>query len=213
MRHNGVYIIGAGGHAKVVIDILEKQGEYSVIGVLDDNPAFHGETLLGYTVIGDRTCISTTEQSGSMFLVAIGNNRIRQEISDELVSNGVTLISAVHPSVQISRNVDIGSGTVVMASCVINADTIIGKNVIINSNASVDHDCVIEDAVHIAPGVTLCGGVKVGFSSLIGAGVTVGPGVSIGANVVVGVGAVVISDIPNGQAVIGIPARPLNCRK
>lgn len=209
MPESNVYIVGAGGHAKVVIDILEKQDKFFISGVLDDNPALHGKIFFGYPVLGDHSYLRGPERTGSRFTVAIGNNRIRQDISDELIESGAIAIRAIHPSVQISRNVTILSGTVVMASCVINADTLIEQNVIVNSRASIDHDCLIGAAVHIAPGVTICGGVRVGRGSLIGAGATIAPGLAIGTNVVVGTGAVVIDNIPDGQTVVGIPARPI----
>lgn len=213
MRTEKLYIIGAGGHAKVVIDILEKQGRYEIIGVLDDNPAMQGRIFFGYQVLGSSSLLLSSENQGFSFLVAIGDNQSRQRISDHLVATGRALVNAVHPSAQISRNVTIGAGSVVMAGCVINADTVIGRNVIINSRASVDHDCIIEDAVHIAPGVTLCGDVKIGRGSLIGAGATIKPGIHIGANVVIGAGSVAVSNVPDGQVFVGCPAKLLPGKK
>lgn len=210
MEKSEVYIIGAGGHGKVVIDIVERMGAYSIVGVLDDDPVPIGHNFFGYPVFGDRSLMHTRNRSDSMFLVAIGNNRIRQQISNELANCGAVPISAIHPSAQLSRNVTIHPGTVVMACCVINADTVIGKNGIVNSHASVDHDCLIGDAVHIAPGTTVCGGVRIGSGTLIGAGTTILPGIHVGASAVVGAGSVVISDIADNQVVAGIPARPLN---
>jgi sugar O-acyltransferase (sialic acid O-acetyltransferase NeuD family) len=191
-----IYLYGAGGHAKVIIDILESCGKM-VTGIFDDDPlkAIWNFAPLQFPGSFD---FSTDE-----LIISIGNNTIRERISKLEVKYHTT----IHPSANVSRYVFIAEGTVIMAGALINADTIIGKHCIINSNASVDHDCILEDFVHISPNATLCGGVKVGKCSHIGSGAIIIPGKRIGRNVVVGAGAVVIADIPDNAVAVGNPAR------
>jgi sugar O-acyltransferase (sialic acid O-acetyltransferase NeuD family) len=200
-------IIGAGGHAKVIIDLVEREDRYSIIGLLDDDPALHGQNFFGYRVLGGRDVLHQDELSDCLCLVAIGVNRIRQKIGEDLAGKGRLFSQSCHPSVQVSRGATLGPGSVAMAGVIVNADSSIGQHVIINTAASIDHDCIIGDFVHLAPGSTLCGGVRVGDGSFIGAGATVAPWVTIGKNVTVGAGATVIRDVSDGDTVVGTPAR------
>jgi sugar O-acyltransferase (sialic acid O-acetyltransferase NeuD family) len=200
-----IFVFGASGHAKVVIDVIEQQGLYDIAFLADDDPELKGLSVYGYDVCGGKEeLLAGNIRRG---LVAIGNNRARQMIAAWLVANGFEMISAIHPSAQLARGVTIGSGTVVMAGAVINSDTSIGCAVIVNTKASLDHDCVISDSVHLAPGCTLCGSVKVGNGSFICAGATIIPNLTIGKNVTVGAGSTVISDIQDGVTVVGSPAK------
>jgi len=200
-----IFIFGASGHAKVVIDIIERQGLYEIVCLFDDDPALKGRQFYGYKVLGGKDDLL---DSGLKYgIVAIGGNRARRSVAGWLRDNGFELISAVHPSVQLARGVNVGSGSVVMAGAVINADSIIGLDVIINTRVSIDHDCRIGDGVHIAPGSTLCGTVTVGEGSFICAGATIIPNLTIGCNVTVGAGSTVIRDVPDGATVVGSPAK------
>ena len=204
-------VFGAGGHAKVVIDIIEHQGNYEIAGLLDDNPKHQGGRFFGYPVLGTRAALPAL-LSGKLChaIVTIGDNAIRAAVAAHLEQLGWRFGDAVHPRASISRGVEIGPGSVVMAGCVVNADTYVGRLVIVNTGATVDHDCRVEDAVHIAPGCHLCGGVRVGPGSFLGAGCIVTPGVRIGANVFVGAGSTVIRDVADGARVSGSPAKPLD---
>ena len=202
-----IFVFGASGHAKVVLDIIERQGLFQVAFLVDDDPGLKGSELYGYRVIGGKA--ELLEATAKRGIVAIGSNRARVAVGAWLTEHGFELVSAIHPSAQIARGVSIGSGSVVMAGAVINSDSTIGYDVIINTRASVDHDCTVGDGVHIAPGSTLCGTVRVGAGTFVCAGSTVIPNLTIGSNAVVGAGATVIRDVADGSTVVGSPAKPL----
>jgi sugar O-acyltransferase (sialic acid O-acetyltransferase NeuD family) len=201
-------VFGAGGHAKVVIDAIEQQGNYEIAGLLDDDPKHAGKRFFGYPVLGARADLpALLSERLRHAVVTIGDNAIRAEVAALLDRGGWQFASAVHPRAYIGRGVTIGPGSVVMAGCVINAEAHLGAQVIINTGATVDHDCRVEDAVHVAPGCHLCGGVSVGSGTFLGAGTTVTPGVKIGSKAIIGAGSTVIRDVADGAKVTGSPAR------
>ncbi|MEI6825275.1 MAG: acetyltransferase [Desulfuromonadales bacterium] len=204
-----IFVYGASGHAKVVIDIIEQQGIYEILFLVDDDLSLKGQDFCGYRVLGGKQELLETNYQTYGGIVAIGNNRIRTSIARWLTDKGFILVSAVHPSVQLGRGVSIDTGTVVMAGVVINSDTSIGKNVIINTRASIDHDCTIGESAHIAPGVTMCGTISVGTGSFVCSGATIIPNLTIGNNVLVGAGSTVIRDVADNVTVVGSPARQL----
>lgn len=190
-------IIGASGHGKVIADIAVKNG-YEDIVFLDDDQ--NVKECAGFPVIGKT--VEAKEMDGDK-IVAIGNPKIRERIQEE-ISGVITLI---HPNAVISRRVQIGKGTVVMAGAVINSDVIIGKGCIINTGASVDHDCKIADYVHVSVGSHLSGTVEIGRRTWIGAGATVSNNVNICGDCMIGAGTVVIKDINEAGTYVGVPAR------
>ncbi len=201
-----VFIFGASGHAKVVIDIIEQQGVYEIVFLVDDAPALKGESFFGYPVIGGRADLLNMPERPDCGIVAIGRNSIRSTVASWLEANSFQLISAVHPTVSLGRGAIVGAGSVMMASAVVNSDTHIGRNVIVNTRASIDHDCVIGDNVHLAPGTTICGSVSIGCNSFICSGATVIPNLTIGKDTTVAAGATVIRDVPDNVTVAGVPA-------
>lgn len=186
-----MYLYGASGHAKVIIDILEAQGK-KIAGLVDDNPVL--SELLGYKVYHDK-------EDKYPIIISIGDNKTRKKVS-ELLPN-VPFESAIHPSAILSPRCDIAEGTVVMQGAIIQSSSKIGKHCIINTSATVDHDCLVDDFVHISPHATLCGNVSVGEGSWIGAGTTIIPGVKIGKWCVIGAGSVVTKDIPDYALAVG----------
>ncbi len=186
-----MYLYGASGHAKVIIDILEASGE-KIDGLVDDNPEV--VQLQGYPV-------SHESKDLFPFIVSIGVNAIRKKVVEKLVGAGFG--KAVHPSAVVSSSASIDEGTVVMQGGIINADAKIGRHCIINTGALVDHECIIGDYVHISPHSTLCGNVQIGEGTWIGAGTTILPGVKIGKWSVIGAGSVVNKDIPDGVLAVG----------
>ncbi|KYG82871.1 acetyltransferase [Roseivirga echinicomitans] len=190
-------LIGASGHAKVILDILE-QNEIKVECLVDANPSLI--SLCGYAVVHD----SVFNFEGKDAILSIGSNEVRKKLNDLLPC---TFKTAIHPKAILDKTVKVGEGTVVMAGVVLNRDVAVGKHVIINTSASVDHDNHIKDYVHISPNATLCGTVTVGEGTHIGAGATIIPNISIGKWAIIGAGAVVISDIPDFAVAVGNPAR------
>lgn len=200
-----VIIIGAGGHAKVIADIIYKSGD-NLIGFLDDNLANKGkEIYLGKKVIGTTKDIEIYNKN--YFIIGIGNNSIRKKINNE---NNLKLYTAIHPSAIIAQDVKIGTGSVIMAGVVINPGTVIGKNCIINTCSSLDHDNLLEDYVHISPGAHLAGTVSVKEGTWICTGATIINNITIAKNNIIGAGSVVIKDIneENGTYV-GVPVKML----
>jgi len=193
-----MYLYGASGHAKVIIEILELC-DIKVAGLFDDNPKVR--KLLNYYV---KTFSNEEVLKNEEFIISVGDNTIRKNISKRLnYKFGI----AIHPNSTISKSVKIKSGTVIMGNSIINADSKIGRHAIINTSASIDHDCIIEDFVHISPNSTLCGNVTVGEGTQIGAGATIIPGVKIGSWSLIGAGAVIIRDVPDHAVVVGNPGK------
>ena len=194
-----MYLFGASGHAKVIVDILSSH-EIQVKGLYDEDVS--KKELWGIPVIGKTSDFNNTHGE---CIVSIGRNDTRKKVVGAL--GEVKFASAIHRRSILGSHVKIGAGTVIMAGTIINADTKIGRHVIINTSASVDHDCIIDDFAHVAPNATLCGGVDIGEGTLIGAGATVTPLINIGKWCTIGAGSVVVEDIPDYSVVVGNPAR------
>ncbi|MGL5053239.1 MAG: acetyltransferase [Cetobacterium sp.] len=203
-----IVIIGAGGHAKVVVDIVEKRKELlkeniSIYGVIDDN--FSQENFLGYKHLGKISeIVKLHNWQNKKYIIAIGSNEVRKKISKE---NEVEYATLIHPTAIISSYVKIGMGTVVMAGVVVNSSVEVGIHSILNSSSTIDHDCKIGNYTHISPSVTLAGEVKIGNESWIGIGSTVIQGIEIGNSVIIGAGSVVIKDIADKKKAYGVPAK------
>lgn len=193
-----INLFGASGHAKVIKDIIEAEGN-SVEDLYDDAP--HCEDIHGVPVYKASDC----NVEGPL-IISIGSNRVRELIASRYP---LAYATAIHPSAIISVHATIGDGTVVMQGAIIQSDAKIGKHCIVNTGASIDHECELGDYVHISPHATLCGNVHVGKGSWIGAGATVIPGVKIGEWCTVGAGAVVLHDLPAHSTVAGIPAKSI----
>lgn len=203
-----LYIIGAGGHGKVVADIAKKN-KYQNIYFLDDNCV---GKIGDYQIVGTSNDIRRLcqENENACFFVAVGNNEIREKIYLMLKNIYATIPSLIHPSAVIDESVVIEEGTVVMANVVINASSKIGKGCIINTSASIDHDNVIADFVHISPGAHLAGTVTIGSCSWIGIGCNVINNISISNNVILGAGTTLISNVDKPGKYVGLPLRRLD---
>jgi len=203
---SGVYVIGGGGHAKVVVSSLQDMG-VSVLGIWDDDAGKWGRSLLGVPIIGGLD--GARQYAGeAKFVLAIGDNETRRALAERLAD--FEWATVVHPTAYLHSSVEVGPGTVVFAGAVVQPGVGIGRHCIINTGATVDHDCQIGDFTHLAPGVNLAGGVVVESRAMLGVGAAVVPGVRIGEGAVVGAGSVVIGDVDPGDTVAGVPARPLH---
>jgi sugar O-acyltransferase (sialic acid O-acetyltransferase NeuD family) len=212
-----VLIIGASGHGRVVVDIIESQAEsFRIIGVAD-RALVAGDAFMGHAVLGrdDEVAAIRERTPFDAAVVAIGDNWTRGRVVEaaERQVPGLQWIVAVHPSAVVGRDVQVGEGTVVMAGAVINPCTRIGRHCIIYTAATVDHDSDIGDFASLAPGVHQGGTVRVGEYSAIGVGASVRHGISIGAHTVVGVGAAVVRDLPDRVVAVGVPARIMRERE
>ena len=199
-----ILVIGAGGHAKSVIDALLSGGEYDKIAVLED---FGVKEVLGFSVIGKVDEAKNFLDEYKNAVVAVGDNAYRLKTIDYLKSIGFDLPCIKHKTAYVSGFSSIGEGSVVLGSSIINANAKIGRGVIINSQVTVEHDCFVADGVHLSPNSVLCGGVNVGNSTWIGSGATVIDHINIGENVIIGAGSVVIRNIQDNVTAYGNPAR------
>ena len=201
----GIVVWGAGGHAKVVLDILTLS-ECKILGFVDDTAARkRSRHFCGFPLYGNVKEVPVSE--GRHIFIAIGNNEARQQKSASAEEQGFQLVSIVHPRAIIARDVQVGPGTLVAAGAVINPGAVIGKNVIVNTLACIEHDCTIENGVHVAPGARLAGHVRVGSGAWIGIGATIIDKITIGKHSIIGAGSVVIRNIPADVVVAGVPAR------
>ncbi len=197
MTNNKLAIVGAGGHGKVVADCAKLMGQWQDIDFFDDR-------------LKDNKSIDALLNNYDVnidIFIAIGNNKIREELFTKFHQAKFNMPNIIHPSAIIAENVILGYGNVLIAGAIINFDAKIGNANIINTAASVDHDCVLEDFVHIAPGARLAGNVKIGKRTWVGMGSSIIENVKIGKDVIIGAGSVVISDIKNNKKVKGAPAK------
>lgn len=208
-----VWIVGAGGHGKVIADLLRALG-HAPIGAVDLRAEAVGrlaEPLGTHIRMTQADFLAHVERDGSLpeggeaVIVAVGDNRARLAVHRAL--GGVARPALIHPQAVVSPSAAIGAGTVVFAGAVVHAAAVVGEAVIVNTRAVVEHDCRVGDGVHLSPGAILCGGVTVEDGAWVGAGATIIPGVRVGARVMVGAGAVILVDVPAGATVVGNPGR------
>lgn len=201
-------IIGAGGHSRVVYDILSYDQNTEVVAFIDNTPRGSEETIMGVPVKGDHEVIrDMIEKEGiGGFIIAVGDNKIRRNHFEKLIDMGLEPVSAIHPESYVSKTATIGAGTVIASGANVSTNAEIGKNSILNTGAIVDHEATIGPHVHIAPGTTIAGRVEIDEFSFVGMGSTVGDYTNIGKNVTVGAGSAVLEDVPPDVTIAGSPA-------
>lgn len=202
-----VVILGAGGHAKVVADIILKSGD-KVYGFLDDSLPRGTKIIDEYFVLGKLDdCLHLLKQDNDLlFIMAIGNNYSREIIDKKYKLNYYT---AIDPNSTIGMNTVIGEGTVIQANSSIDPDVKIGRMCIIGKGAVVAHDNMLGDYIHVSPNATLCGTVSIGDFTHIGAGATVRNNISITQDCVIGAGAVVVKNIEDSGTYVGVPVKKI----
>lgn len=204
-KPSDIVVVGAGGHAKVVIELL-RDNDFNVIGCTDRDTT--SRKILGVPVIGnDDILLQVLREGIKSAFVALGENKLRSTLGQKLWNYGFMMPSIISRNSVISSSSKIGQGVAIMAGAIINADSEVGDFAIINTNASVDHDCIIGDGSHIAPGATLAGGVRIGSRVLVGIGASVLPDLEIGDDAILGGGSVAIAAIPSNVTAVGHPAK------
>jgi sugar O-acyltransferase (sialic acid O-acetyltransferase NeuD family) len=216
MIPENIVVVGSSGHAKVVIDAVEKQGRHRIAGLVDSfRPA--GESAFGYKVLGTETDLAALAESLDIggCVVAVGDNWRRHLVVEKILAGvpALEFVTVVHPSAQLARGVSLGRGTVVMAGAVVNSDSRVGDFCILNTRSALDHDSEMEDYASLAPGATTGGNVRIGAYSAISLGASVIHGRTIGRHAVIGAGAVVLQDIPDLAVAYGTPARVVRTRE
>jgi len=210
-----IVIVGASGHARVVVDIIEKQSKYLIAGFVDSSRAV-GEKIIGYEVLGMETDIPrlTITHKIAGFIIAIGDNEVRAVVAAKIlkISPQAQFISAIHPQAIIGKEVRIGAGSVVMAGAIINPCSTVGDFCIVNTKASLDHDSSMGDFSSLAPGVTAGGNCNIGNFSAIGIGATIKHGVTIGEHSVIGGAAMVTQDVQAFTVNYGVPSKRVRNR-
>jgi sugar O-acyltransferase (sialic acid O-acetyltransferase NeuD family) len=200
-----VLIVGAGGHAQVVADILLHQDDLYPIGYVDDDLRRAVEKPLGLPVLGTLAQIASIPHDA--VVVAIGDNKVRQRLFEQLYSTGEHFATARHPHSTVAHNTQIGPGTMICAGVIVNSESTVGANTILNTGSTLDHHNHLGNHVHIAPGVHTGGEVVIDEGALIGIGAIVLPRRHVGAWCQIGAGSVVTADVPAHATVLGVPAR------
>ena len=206
MTKKNVLIYGAGGHGKLVADVLLARNQI-IRGFVDDDPANAGSSVLGMNVFTSDWLWQQAQEGGISIVLGVGNNRARKAISERCQLAGMEILTVIHPTAVISASAQIGAGTAVMAGVVVNPQAKIGAGVILNSGAVVEHDVVLGEYSHVSTNVAMGGSARLGDFSMLGVGASVRPGARIGAGSIVGAGSVVIEDIPDNVVAVGVPAR------
>ncbi len=210
MTESRILVLGAGGHASVVLDVLKELGLTASGCIAPSAPAPGWPQEVPW--LGDDACLNELAIKGSRLVNGVGsgeNNSLRSEVFKRAAALGFEFLSVRHPASIIASNATVGEGGQVMAGAILQTGAQLGANVLINSGAIVEHHANISDHVHIAPGAVLSGNVSIGEGAHVGAGAVVRQGSRVGAGAIVGAGAVVVSDVPSGACYVGNPARAL----
>lgn len=209
---NKLIIIGSGGHAKVLINILQTYTKNEIVGILDANTSLHNKEVLGVKVLGPDEEITNHPANKVQLVNGIGSIDVpkqRKFIFNKFKTMGYQFFSVIHPFSHIAKDAVLGEGVQIMAGSIIQPGCCIGNNVIVNTRVTIDHDCHINEHVHLAPGAILSGNISIGDGSHIGTGAVIVQSITLGKDCLVGAGAVVIRDVPKKSRVAGVPAKTM----
>ncbi len=216
MTKKQVIIVGASGHAKVIIDVFERMGNYEILGLFDDHIAT-GTALLGYQLLGNLEQVPPflSKHKGVQLFMAIGDNWTRYQVKAALerASDDIQWAQAIHPFSHVGKGTKLGSGIAILAGAVINSEAEIKDFTIVGSNASIDHESHLGDYASLGPGSTLGGNVHIGDFSAIGLGANLIHGLTIGSQTVIGAGSLILQDFGNNLVVYGTPGKKIRTRE
>ena len=210
-----IVLVGAGGHCKVIIDIIKSVGEYDIIGVTDTT--FRGQKLvLDIPIIGDDSILKKLYNDGVknafVCIGALQNIKLRDKIYNKLKDIGFNIPVLIHKDAIVSSYASIAAGTCVMPGAIINPGVFIEENCIINTGVVIEHDCKIQRNTHISPKACIAGAVKVGHDTHVGMGSCIIQALHIGNNVIIGAGAVVINNVVDNVVAVGVPSKIIKRR-
>ena len=207
-------LIGAGSHAKVLLEIIKEKDDLNLIGFTDkiDTKKKYGYPIIGTDDVLDNIYSEKKAQFAFIGVGGTGSNKLREDLFSMAKEIGFKFINLIHKSSYYGNDISIGKGNLLNVNTVINPGVKIGNNNIINTGSIIEHDCIIRDHIHIAPGSVLSGGVKVNNLAHIGTGATVIENINIGKNTLIGAGSVVIDDIPDNAVAVGNPAKVIRYR-
>lgn len=209
-----IVIIGAGGQARVISEILSYDRNVEVVAFIDNVIRGSDEKIMGIPVLGDHSVLPKLFKSGiTGAIIGVGNNNTRKAHFEKIRNMGIELVNAIHPTAHVAHNAKIGEGVVIVTGATIATGVEIGNNVIVNTGAIIEHEDILEDHVHIAPGTVLAGRVTVKEGSLVGAGSVVKEYITIGENTIIGAGSIVLENVPDNVVAVGAPAKVIKIRK
>ncbi|MCC6287109.1 MAG: acetyltransferase [Chitinophagaceae bacterium] len=210
MGKNKIVLVGAGGHCKSSIEIIESLGSYEIEGIIDKISS--DKKILSYPVLGDDSSIPGLIKQSCHFLITVGQIKssfVRKTLFEDIKRNNGILATIKSPSAIISKRCVFGEGSIVFNLAIINCDVSIGKNIIINNKALIEHDSIIGDHSHISTGAIINGNCTIGNEVFIGSNSVVAQGINIVSNTIVGAGSVVIKNINEPGVYAGNPAKKI----
>lgn len=208
-------LVGAGGHGRVVAEMVRLGGRFDLVGAVDPDPK--AATLAGLKWLGDDTALTKIRKAGVGFAAvgvgSIGDTQARAGLRRRVLALDFTLPSIMHPGAIVSKSAVLGPACQVMAGAILNPGVRAGAGVVINTGAVVEHDCRLGDDSFVGPAAVLGGDVQIAEGGFVGIGATILQGIKLGARALVGAGAVVVRDVAAGTTVVGVPATPLEVRR
>lgn len=203
-----IIIIGAGGHARPVIESARVAG-FDLIGVVDINYKGQKENILSVDVLGGFEYLESVDKEVNSLFLAIGDNKKRREIYEEYNKKGFKFATIIHPDANVSKSAKIGKGSLISVGATIGAESLVGDNVIVNTGTIIDHNSIIGNHSHIAPGCSIAGKVSIGKLVFVGIGSAIIDNIKVGERTVIGAGTVVIKDLEKSSVYVGNPARKI----